>query len=347
MTSNSRLRVALVEAWLDPAGHAVFAERADLERRLLDPAAGAEAAFAELALAHGYHVHSARHEVPAALFVTEALLARCAKLLAITTAGSGYDTVDLAACTEAGVLAINQAGGNRQAVAEHTLAMMLSLGKRIAEANLVMRRERIQSRTDFKGRDLFGKTLGIVGLGQIGSRVAEICATALRMTVLAYDPYLSAAQCAERHALQCGLDDVLAGAEVVSVHCPLTDETRGMFGAAEFARMRPGAFFVSTARGGIHDEDALYAALDVGHLGGAGLDVWAEEPPRPEHPLLRLDNVIASPHTAGLTTEARQRVGTSAARQMLQALDGERPANLLNPEAWPRFAARRAAILRL
>jgi D-3-phosphoglycerate dehydrogenase len=160
------------------------------------------------------------------------------------------------------------------------------------------------------------------------------------MHVLAYDPYLSAEEVEERGGIKVELDELLRQADFVSVHCPRSEDTRGMFGAAQYALMQPHAFFITTARGGIHDEAALAAALGERRIAGAGLDVWEREPPPPDHPLLGFDNVVASPHTAGVSRQARTNVATIAAEQLLEIFDGKRPRRILNPEVWPDFAAR-------
>jgi D-3-phosphoglycerate dehydrogenase len=258
----------------------------------------------------------------------------------VSTSGVGYDTVDVGACTDAGVLVVNQAGGNREAVAEHALGMLIALSKRIGETNLVMRRERLADRTAFMGNDAFAKTIGIIGLGNVGSRLAELTRGLFAMKVLTYDPYLTAAMCAERGAEKVELADLMRRSDYVSINCPLTEETRGMVGAAEFALMRRGSFLITTARGHIHDEAALADALARRQLAGAGLDVWAAEPPPCDHPLLKFDNVLVSPHTAGVTRETRRNMGRIAAEQVLDALDGKPVARKVNPEVWPRYAKR-------
>ncbi len=160
------------------------------------------------------------------------------------------------------------------------------------------------------------------------------------MKVIAYDPFLSAEEIAARGAEKVELDDLMRRSDFVSISCPLNKDNRGMIGARQFALMQPHAFFITTARGFIHDERALYDALRDKRIAGAGLDVWDKEPPPPEHPLLQFDNVLASPHTAGVTHEARQNMGKIAAEQILDALDGKRPPRLINPEVWPAYAKR-------
>jgi D-3-phosphoglycerate dehydrogenase len=220
---------------------------------------------------------------------------------------------------------------------------MLSVAKRIGETDQALRRDRNWHRNEFIGHELQGMTVGIIGLGHTGSRLAELCGGALGMRVLAYDPYIEAKRFTRYGSEAVSLDTLLGESDVVSLNCPLSDETRKMIDAAALARMRRGSILVSTARGGIHDENALYDALRDGHLYGAGLDVWEDEPPTLNHPLLSLPNVIASPHTAGVTVESRRRISLICAEQWLTIWRGEKPPRLLNPEAWPTYEARRLA----
>ena len=322
------------------AGRELLETSPAVEFLRLERHAAAETIWPVLARAHGYQIASARQELPRHLHADADFLARCPELLVVSTDGAGADTVDIDACTGVGVLVVNQAGGNREAVAEHALAMMLTLAKRIGEADRALRRDRAWHRTDFWGRELHGRTLGIVGLGHVGSRIAELCGGAFSMRVLAHDPYIGPERFARFAAEPVGLDELLARADVVSVNCPLSAETRGMFDARAFARMKAGALFVTTARGGIHDEAALAEALRSGHLAGAGVDVWVEEPPPIDHPLLAFDNVVATPHMAGVTEESRRRTSLICAEQWLAIWRGERPPRLLNADAWPAYAAR-------
>ncbi|HEY5897388.1 MAG TPA: hydroxyacid dehydrogenase [Burkholderiales bacterium] len=299
-----------------------------------------EKIWAALEPCHGYYVSSAKDELPAEFRVTPALLARMRNLVLVVTYGAGYDTVDVEACSRAGIAVVNQAGGNAEGVAEHAVGMMLSLLKRIPESHLAMKAGGIKRREAFMGRELFGRTVGLVGLGHVGTRTASIL-HAFKCRVLASDPYLDAATCKARGAEKVELPQLLAESDIVSLHCPLTHETRGMLAHKAFAAMRPGALFVTTARGGIHDENALYEALESGHLAGAGLDVWDKEPPSPQHPLLSHPAVIASVHTAGVTHESRERVARMAAEAFIEAAAGRTPPRLLNPQVQPRYAERR------
>ncbi|MGA7998194.1 MAG: hydroxyacid dehydrogenase [Bradyrhizobium sp.] len=293
-----------------------------------------------LSAAHAYQIGAARDELAPHFHVHADLLRRAPNLLIVSSNGAGYDPVDVEACTAVGVLVVNQSGGNAHSVAEHALGMLLTLSKRIIQADRALRRQANVDRNALMGTEVQGKTIGIVGLGNVGRRIAALCRGLLGMNVLAYDPYLSATEMAERGGEKVTLDDLLRRSDYVSISCPLTKESRGMIGAREFAMMQPHAYFITTARGFIHDEAALEEALRTRRIAGAGLDVWAREPPPPDHPLLQFDNVLASPHTAGVTREARENMGRIAAEQMLDALDGKRPARIINPEAWGDYARR-------
>jgi D-3-phosphoglycerate dehydrogenase len=298
-----------------------------------------EEILAQMATCHGYYCHAARDELPKEWHVTKELLSKLPKLLLVSSYGAGYDTVDPAACTASGVALCNQAGGNAEGVAEHAIGMMLCLLKRMPEADAAVRAGNAARREAFMGRELFGRTVGIVGLGHIGKRTAEL-ARAFNCRVLTYDPYLSAEQCSALGAEKVSFEELLASSDVVSVHCPLNDETRNMFDRSTIARMRDGAIFVSTARGGIHDEDALFNALQAGKIGGAGLDVWLKEPPHTDHKLLTHPAVIASSHTAGVTHESRTRVAAMAAETFICAARGIIPPRIVNEAVTPTFERR-------
>jgi D-3-phosphoglycerate dehydrogenase len=327
-------------AFLETAGRDTALE---VTRILVDD--GEEEAEKAMAACHGYYATSARDELPPRFRVTADFLGRNPNLLLVATFGAGYDTIDVDACTAAGVAVVNQAGGNAEGVAEHAVGMMLTLLKRIPEAHAAMRAGAVKDRGALMGRELAGRTVGIVGLGHVGTRTAQIL-KAFNCRVLATDPYLDARICAARGAEKVELRDLLAESEIVTVHCPLTGETRGMFGAAAYAAMRKGALFISTARGSIHDEAALHAALASGHLAGAGLDVWEKEPPPASHALLAHPCVIASPHTAGVTHESRERVARMAAEAFSEAAQGRLSPRLLNPAVTERFARRWSAAFR-
>jgi len=339
MPGNTK-RVFYVKYLAAPDYADALARRPDVRLDKLENESADDVAAPILAAAHAYQIGSARDEIDIKYHATAALLERTPNLLIISTSGAGYDTVNVKDCTQAGVLVVNQAGGNREAVAEHVLGMMLCLAKRIIQVDRAMRRDKDLDRTRLMRNDMFGKTIGIVGIGHVGSRIAELCRGLLNMRVLACDPYLTAAEIAARGAEKVELADLLRRADVVSINCALSEETRGMIGAREFALMQPHAYFLTAARGHIHDEDALVDALKAKKIAGAGLDVWAKEPPPLDHPLLAFDNVLVSPHTAGVTVETRANMARIAAAQILDALDGKRPPRIVNPEVWPVYAKR-------
>jgi D-3-phosphoglycerate dehydrogenase len=339
MTVNSK-RVFYVKY----LAHEIYAEilkaRPDVRLDRLENESPDAVAAPILSSAHAYQIGAARDELAKHFHVDRDFLRRAPNLLIVSSNGAGFDPVDVDACTAAGVVVVNQSGGNANSVAEHALGMLLTLSKRILEADRALRRERGVNRNALIGNEANGKTIGIVGLGNVGRRIAELCKGLLHMKVLAYDPYLTAEEMADRGGEKVELDDLLRRSDFVSISCPLTSDSRGMIGAREYALMQPHAFFITTARGFIHDEAALFDALRDKRIGGAGLDVWAKEPPPPDHPLLQFDNVLASPHTAGVTREARINMGRIAAEQLLEALDGKRPPRVVNPEVWPAYASR-------
>src|SRR4051794_14617694 len=344
MNMQPRKLVVRFKMWYHPIMAERFAREPDFELRTRELTGSDDAAWAALGEAHAYQISSAKDEIPRHWFATSALLERSPKLLGVSTKGAGYDTVALPACAEAGVLVVNQAGANAQSVAEHTIGAMLDVSRRLTASDRLLRRERGFSREDIMGREVTSKVLGLVGIGQIGRKVARMAA-AFDMTVLAADPYLSAEEIAHRGAQSVTLDELLERSDIVSLHCPRDPSTLDMIDAAAFARMKRGAIFITTARGGIHNEAALADALASGHLAGAGLDVWDIEPPLLDHPLLKMDNVVATYHTAGVTPEAGATRGSSGADQIFDLLGGVSPPRLLNLEAWRRYAERFKTII--
>lgn len=341
MTQSPSPRL-VYERWTDPvAGDAL--EAADIDVVKLDLDAPTEDGWAVMESAHGYQV-ATRTDVASVpggeqWLVGPALVGRCDQLLAVCSAGAGYDVIDVDACTRAGIAVCNNSGPGAEAVAEHALGFMLDLAKRITVADRALRSGPLGDRLALRGSQLLGKTLGVVGLGAIGGRLVELCAP-LQMETLVHDPYIDDATAAERGVTLVELDELVQRSDFVQVTCPLTAETRGLFGSAQFAAMKPSAFFITTARGGVHDEAALYDALLSGRIAGAGLDVFHEEPPRPDNPLLGLDNVIATPHVAGITVEAARDIAVATATQWLAIFGGAVPPRLLNPDVWPRYCER-------
>ena len=338
MTANVK-RLAYFSEWIDPVALQVLGKRPDIELIGLDFATPEVENWQALSRAHGYQVLP-RGDLREPWFGNAALLARCPRMLAISSTGAGYDMVDVDACTEAGVIVVCQTGTNKEAVAEHALGLMIALSKKIGVTDKALRTGTYVDRYAFTGNDLLGKTVGIVGLGHIGTRVAELCKGLLRMRVLATDPHLTADEIERRGAEKVELAELLATSDFVTVHCPRSAETLGMFGAAQFAAMKRSAFFINTARGGIHGEDALATAIGAKYIAGAGVDVFLKEPPPSSHPLLAFDNVIASPHIAGVTHEAMHEMARAAAEQWIDLFAGDVPPRLVNPEAWPAYCQR-------
>ncbi len=253
--------------------------------------------------------------------ITEADLRRGRpRLRVVGRAGVGVDNIDLVAARQAGVTVVYAPLASTDAVAEHTLALMLALARRIPQADASVRRGEWR-KSEFLGSELGGKTLGLIGLGRIGAAVAGR-ARALKMNVAAYDPLLSPEEIAARGARPLDLPSLLAEADFLSLHVPLTEETHGLLDGRALAGLRPGARLVCTARGGLIDEAALLAALESGRLAGAALDVFAEEPPRPG-PLLNHPALILTPHIAAQTVEAQARAALDIASEVLAALRGE------------------------
>jgi phosphoglycerate dehydrogenase-like enzyme len=274
--------------------------------------------------------------------VTAGSLEGCPDLLAICRFGVGYDSVDVAACTRAGVLALITAGAVDRSMAEATLAWMLALTHHVRVKDALVREGRWDERSRWMGCELRERTLGVIGLGGIGRALVELVRGLGMNPPLAFDPLLPAERAASLGVRLVGLDELLARADFVSIHCPLNDETRGLIGARELALMKPTAYLLNTARGGIVDEAALYDALAARRIGGAALDCFAGEPITTPPRLAELDNVLLAPHAIGWTHELFRDIGRTACRAMLDLSLGRRPHGVLNPEVFdqPAFRAR-------
>ena len=318
----------LLPSTMARAGWEVLAARTDVEAIAYDPAIQPAAFQVLLANAEG---------VALSLTGFGEAEARAAPLLRVVARhGVGYDAVDVAALTRRRIPLLVTGTANSPSVAEHALCFMLALAKRDLALNAMVRENRWQDRLKAElPVDLYGKTVLVVGFGRIGMRVARMC-LAFQMKVCVYDPYVGAAtiRIAGCRPEQ-NLDAALAQADFVTIHCPKTPETVGMFGAQRLQRMKPTAFLVNTARGGIIDETALHQALTSGTIRGAGLDVFDPEPPAADNPLLTLANVICAPHMAGVTVESLDRMAVSVANNLLGVLDG-RPDldNVVNREIY-------------
>ncbi|HSK92555.1 MAG TPA: phosphoglycerate dehydrogenase [Candidatus Angelobacter sp.] len=270
----------------------------------------------------------------------ELLAAGEPRLSVVGVASVGIDRIDVDAATRAGVMIVNAPTGNTIAAAEHTMALMLALLRQIPDAHESVRRGEWE-RGRYTGRELRGKTLGVIGLGKIGKAVARRAA-GFEMRVLASDPYLTEEQAAEHGARLVGLAELLHRADVITVHTPLTPQTRGLLGRAQLEATKPGAFVLNVARGGIVDERALADALAAGHLGGAAVDVYSAEPIAPDNPLRAAPRLVLTPHLGASTAEAQDRVGLEMAEQVVMALGGVTPPYAVNtpaiaPDTAPRL----------
>lgn len=316
MTTNKK-KLLITES-MSLQGWALFQERDDIDAVQFPNMISAvdfEALLKAQAPVHGVALGATRFGEPE--------LDASQDMRVVTRIGVGYDAVDVPALSRRKVPLMVAGTANSPSVAEQAMFMMLTLAKRAMEMHALVKDGKWATRLGKLPFDLFGKTVLIVGFGRIGTRTAKRC-LAMEMNVLVFDPYKSAEEikAADCEAVS-DLDAALPRADFVSVHCPKTPETTGMFNAARLAKMKPTAYLVNTARGGIVVEAALYDALVSGKLAGAGLDVFEQEPPPVGHSLFELPNVIIAPHVAGVTREALDRMGEQTARNILSALDGE------------------------
>ena len=272
----------------------------------------------------GYHALIVRSETR----VTADIIGAADNLKVIGRAGTGVDNIDVEAATLRGIVVMNAAGGNSVTTAEHTIALLMSLARKIPQATASLKTGKWDKKR-FMGTELCGKTLGVVGLGNIGKIVASRGA-GLGMKVIAYDPFLSKEIAAKAGVEAVTLDELCARADFVTVHTPLTEETRGIIGEAAFAKMRDGVRIINCARGGLVDEDALYHAIKSGRVAGAALDVFVEEPPPKDHPLLALEDVVTTPHLGASTTEAQDQVALTIAEQVAAFLESGAVAGAVN-----------------
>ena len=250
--------------------------------------------------------------------VTGDLIARADRLKVVGRAGTGVDNVDVPAATQRGIVVMNAAGGNSVTTAEQTLALLMSLARKIPQANSSLKNGKWDKKR-FIGTELSGKTLGVIGLGNIGKIVASR-AIGLAMKVLAYDPFLSKDVASKAGIEMASLEEVFSRSDFITVHTPLTDATKGIIGAEAFAKMKDGVRIINCARGGLVDEEALHAAIKSGKVAGAALDVFVTEPPPADHPLLALEEVVATPHLGASTTEAQDSVAVTIAEQVANYL---------------------------
>jgi D-3-phosphoglycerate dehydrogenase len=275
--------------------------------------------------------------VRSATKVTAEVIAAGTKLRVIGRAGTGVDNIDVDAATRRGILVVNAPASNNVAVAELSIGLLVSLARSIPQAHASVLAGKWE-RTKFVGWEVRGKTLGLIGLGRIGSEVA-VRARAMEMHVLAYDPVVSLDRAEQIGVELVTMDELVQRSDVVSIHVPLVEATKGLFDAARIAKMKRGAYLINASRGGVVDDDALLAALEAGQLGGAALDVYNVEPPAPDSPLTHHPKIIAVPHIGASTAEAQTSAGTEMAEGVAEALTGATPRYAVNapfvaPEAW-------------
>jgi D-3-phosphoglycerate dehydrogenase / 2-oxoglutarate reductase len=273
--------------------------------------------------------------------VTAEVVAAAPRLRAIGRAGIGVDNIDVEAATRRGIAVMNTPGGNNVTTAEHAISMMLALARSIPQATASMRAGKWE-KSKFTGSEISNKVLGLVGIGNIGKLVAER-GRGLKMKVIAHDPFITEDRAAEIGVELYPLDDLLARADFISLHVPLTPDTRNLIDAEELRTMKKGARLINCARGGIVNEAALAEALASGHLAGAALDVFEHEPPPADNPLLALDNVICTPHLGAATTEAQVNVAVAVAEQIVDFLVRDVTSNAVNV---PSVSAEQLEVLR-
>jgi D-3-phosphoglycerate dehydrogenase len=259
--------------------------------------------------------------VRSATKITKAVIDAAPGLKAVIRGGAGLDNIDEAACAARGVTVLSTPEAATVSVAEHALGMMFSVARRIAAAHELLRQGKWEKKA-LMGTELSGKTLGLIGIGRIGAEVATR-ARALGMRVMAARRDMG--RSAPFGVELSGLDALLETADFVSIHVPGGPETKGLIGPAQFARMKKGAFLINCSRGGIVDEAALAEALRSGRLAGAAVDVFEEEPPKADNPLLRLDNIVLTPHLGAMTHEGQDRVGAAVAKKLLEFFAGGGP----------------------
>jgi D-3-phosphoglycerate dehydrogenase len=327
------LKILVVEH-IHPAGEALLAKKAELVFPQPQNAAGILEVLGEC---DGMVVRNTK--------ITRAILEAAPRLAVIGRHGVGYDTIDIAAATDLGIPVAYTPAANTESVAEIAIGFILGLGRKIYQAHAAMQSEELlrddvtlsvmAQRRGLVNFDLWGKTLGVVGVGRIGSSVSKKMIAAFNMRVLGYDPYVDAATLGGYGVQKVDrLEEMLPQCDFVTLHCPGGAETRHMINARSLAWMRPGAYLINTARGSVVDGDALAQAVQAGRIAGAAVDVYDPEPPRPGNPLLHMENVIVTPHFCAMTEESLYNMGTMVSQGVLDVLEGKRPQYLVNPDIW-------------
>ncbi len=265
-----------------------------------------------------------------------ALFEQLPDLRIVTRTGIGIDNVNLEDATAHGIVVCNTPDGPTESTAEHAVAMLLSLAKRIKQGDANMADGYFGPRSLLVGTEVQGKTLGLIGLGRIGRRVAHICGVGLGMNVIGSDPFLSVEQAAALGVTLRSQPEVIAESDFLSLHAPAIPETYRMINAESIAGMKDGAYLINVARGPLVDADALIAAVEHGKLAGAALDVFDPEPLAEDSPLRNQPNILVTPHTASLTSEGRTRIEHMAVDRLTEFFSGQRPRDICNPEVWEK-----------
>lgn len=328
--------VVVVLNKINEAGFDYLQHRCDL--RFVDadkrPAADVDAALKE-----------ADAIIVRAFKVTADVMDRAPRLAIVSKHGAGFETIDIKAATERGIVVTNTGAANAASVAEYAVTLMLATLRKIPSVNRMVLEGRFKERISLVFGDLRHRTVGLIGYGNIGRIVAEITRQGFGCTVIAFDPFVSA-ESMEKDGVRKveKLAELLSASDAISIHTPLTSGTRGLIGAEELRLMKPTAILVNTSRGAIIDQPALAEALKAGAIYGAGIDVFDPEPPPADHPLFAgIENLVLSPHLGGATIASRQQTAVDAAEAALQVLEGTRPRFLLNPDVWERRRQRQAA----
>jgi phosphoglycerate dehydrogenase-like enzyme len=268
--------------------------------------------------------------------VTKRTLLNTEYLLAIGRFGVGYDTVDVHACTDSDVVLFITVGVVNRAVAEATVAWMLALSYRVRIKDSLVREAQWDKRSQYMGQGLRDRTLGVIGLGGIGSELVRLLRGFGMSQPLAYDPYIDADAAVKLGVRLVELDELMSSVDFVSVNCPLTDETRGLIGSHEISLMKPQTYLINTARGGIVDEDALYEALKENRIAGAGIDVFDTEPIVKAPGISELDNILLAPHCIAWTNELFRDIGRADCQGMIDLSRGKQPRGVVNPEVFQK-----------
>ncbi|AEH50638.1 hydroxyacid dehydrogenase [Pseudothermotoga thermarum] len=265
------------------------------------------------------------------------IIENASKLRVIARHGVGVDNIDVEAASQRGIWVVNTPTANASSVAEATIMFILALAKRFPEVDKATRQGNFKIRDEFAAIDLEGKTLGIIGLGRIGTLVAKKCQVAFSMKVLAYDPYVDPKKAHEVGAALVSLEELLKESDFVSIHAPLTKETEKLIGEEQLKMMKRTAYIINMARGPLWDEQAVLKAVNEGWISGAATDVFVEEPPKPDHPFFKCEKILLTPHMAALTKECVIRMAEEAAEGILEVLSGKQPKYPVNYELLRKY----------